>query len=65
MVRKAKQIVWHKKSGKLIPSQFSKLPSKKPTASSTLPATGDKLKDFASKLKAQIKQAAEADDKTC
>jgi prepilin-type N-terminal cleavage/methylation domain-containing protein len=58
MAHKGKKIVWHKKSGKMIPSKFvHELHDNKPDPNE-LPATGNKLKDFRMKLAAQIKKAA-------
>ena len=58
MARKGKQIVWHKKRGKMISSKFLNHPSKKADSQDSAPGTGDKTKDFARNLAAQIKKAA-------
>ena len=57
MTPKGKQILWHKKRGKLIPSKFLKVHGKE-TVEDAPGTTGNKLKDFARKLTAQIKKAA-------
>ena len=58
MAHKGKQILWHKKSGKILPSKFLKIHGKKTKVGDSIPESGDKLRDFAIKLKAQIKKAA-------
>ena len=58
MTHKGKKILWHKKQGKMIPSKFLKLHGKKADDGRDTSASGDKLKDFAARLTAQIKKAA-------
>jgi len=58
MTHKGKKILWHKKQGKMIPSKFLKVHGKKADDARDMPASGDKLKDFAAKLTAQIRKAA-------
>ena len=60
MTHKGKQIIWHKKKEKMIPSKFSKVSSRIVEADRSA-STGDKRKDFALKLKALIKRAANED----
>ena len=60
MAKKGKQIIWHKKSGKLISSKFlkprgKKLPQKNEAADTLAPQ--DKFKAFAKKFKAEIRKA--------
>ena len=61
MTPKGKQILWHKKKGKLISSKFLKGQAKKMDSKpQALSNTGDKIKDFAKKFADQIKKAVGA-----
>ena len=62
MAQKGKQIIWHKRKGKIIPSKFSKVSGKKPKTDNCGEDTGDKMSDFVRRLKAQIKKAASGED---
>jgi hypothetical protein len=55
-MKKSKQVIWHKKQGKLVSPKFLKVHGKE--VSSADQPTGNKLKDFAKKLTLQIKKAA-------
>ena len=61
MARKKRQILWHKKSGKFIPSSYLKphvYEKPSPKSSPDVDAPEDKLKRFAKKFGEQIKKAA-------
>ena len=57
-MKKGKQILWHKKSGKMVPSKFLQDQGKKAIFPEVPANSGNKLKDFARKLSMQIKHAA-------
>jgi len=58
MAHKGKQVLWHKKTGKILPSKYLKIHGKQAGGDDSKFQSGDKLRDFALKLKAQIKKAA-------
>ena len=60
MAKKSKQIVWHKKQGKFIPSSVLKPHGKIETGKSSgqkISQPTDKMKIFAKKLAQEIKKA--------
>jgi hypothetical protein len=64
--KKKKQVVWHKKQGKIMPASVLKPHSHVPSATaapiSTTGPAKDKLKIFANKLSEQIKKAVSQQD---
>ncbi len=63
MVKKGKQIVWHKKKGKFISSSVLKIHGKVEketvTGEQEVSQPSDKIKNFAKKLTQEIKKACE------
>ncbi|MDP2653977.1 MAG: hypothetical protein Q8Q08_08100 [Candidatus Omnitrophota bacterium] len=61
MARKGKQVVWHKKKGKMIPSVFLKPHGSAAASAPSPPASAgqaDRRKTFAAKFLKEIKRAA-------